>query len=127
MPEGLLGCGLFFMLVPAADAPDEGGALRFMMTILAMFMPVAMIWVAATAARASRVMREESQRLQGAIGAIRQAYLAQSQARGTITAEPSVARKLEEIAETAKKTETAMPIPTPASRFTHVTPITVAQ
>ncbi|MDX5402571.1 MAG: hypothetical protein LPJ93_09250 [Rhodobacterales bacterium] len=103
----LLGCGLFFMLIPAADAPDESGALRFLMTILAMFMPVAMIWVAATAARASRIMREESQRLQAAIDAIRQAYVSQSQGRALST-EPSVARKLDEIAAATRKTETAL-------------------
>jgi hypothetical protein len=103
----LLACGLFFMLLPADDTPDTGGALRFMMTLLAMFMPVAMIWVAATAARASRVMREESQRLQTAIDAIRQAYVAQSQGRA-ITTEPSVARKLDEIAAATRKTETAL-------------------
>ena len=113
----LLACGLFFMLVPAADAPDEGGALRFMMTILAMFMPVAMIWVAATAARASRVMREESQRLQAAIDAIRQAYVAQSQGRA-LTSEPSVARKLDEIAAATRKTETAL------AKFTSTRPQT---
>ncbi|HSG54947.1 MAG TPA: hypothetical protein VLA45_05790 [Paracoccaceae bacterium] len=103
----LLLCGLFFMLVPAADAPDESRALRFMMTMLAIFMPVAMIWVAATAARASRVMREESQRLQAAIDAIRQAYVAQSQGRALGT-EPSVARKLDEIAAATRKTETEL-------------------
>ncbi len=103
----LLLCGLFFMMVPAEDTPDEGGALRFMMTMLAMFMPVAMIWVAATAARASRVMREESQRLQAAIDAIRQAYVAQSQGRALGT-EPSVARKLDEIAAATRKTETEL-------------------
>ena len=103
----LLGCGLFFMLMPASDAPSESGALRFMMTMLAMFMPVAMIWVAATAARASRVMREESQRLQAAIDAIRQAYVAQSQGRARAS-EPSVARKLDEIAAATRKTETTL-------------------
>lgn len=113
----LLGCGLFFLLIPASDAPDEGGALRFLMTILAMFMPVAMIWVAATAARASRVMREESQRLQAAIDAIRQAYVAQSQGRALST-EPSVARKLDEIAAATRKTETAL------AKFTSTRPQT---
>ena len=70
-------------------------------------MPVAMIWVGATAARASRVMREESQRLQAAIDAIRQAYVAQSQGRD-LGNEPSVARKLDEIAAAARKTESTL-------------------
>lgn len=77
------------------------------MTMLAIFMPVAMIWVAATAARASRVMREESHRLQAAIDAIRQAYIAQSRDRD-LSREPSVSRKLDEIAAAARKTETTL-------------------
>ncbi|MEL7099094.1 MAG: hypothetical protein AAGM84_09730 [Pseudomonadota bacterium] len=99
------GSAVFFLTLPAAA---QGGAdgLRFLMTMLAIFMPVAMIWVAATAARSSRVMREESARLQTAIDAIRQAYIAQNQGRNLET-EPSVARKLDEIAAATRKIETA--------------------
>jgi hypothetical protein len=104
----LIGVAIFFVSLPSDETTqNEGGGLQFLMTILAVFMPVAMIWVAATAARASRVMREESQRLQAAIDAIRQAYIAQSQGHG-INNEPSVSRKLDEIAAAARKTETAL-------------------
>lgn len=104
----LLGSAIFFLFTPSPEpAPDGTGSLRFLMTMLAIFMPVAMIWVAATAARASRVMREESQRLQAAIDAIRQAYIAQQQGQHLRT-EPSVARKLDEIAAATRKTETAL-------------------
>jgi len=100
----LLICLVFFVFLPQAPAAEGEGSLRFLMTMLAVFMPVAMIWVAATAARASRVMREESQRLQAAIDAIRQAYISQQQG-GTA---PSVSRKLDEIAAATRKTETAL-------------------
>lgn len=104
----LLGCAVFFVLLAPAPAQEDGeDGLRFLMTMLAVFMPVAMIWVAATAARASRVMREESQRLQAAIDAIRHAYIAQAQG-GAIGADSSVARKLDEIAESTRKAETAL-------------------
>lgn len=104
----LLGAGIFFVLTPDEANPDDGSrGLRFLMTMLVIFMPVAMIWVGATAARASRVMREESQRLQAAIDAIRHAYIAQ-QHGSNMRSEPSVARKLDEIAAAAKKTETAL-------------------
>ncbi|WP_171239907.1 hypothetical protein [Ruegeria sp. HKCCA5491] len=83
----------------------EGGS--FVVTLLAVFMPVAMIWVAATSMRASRVMREESARLQTAIDAIRQAYVMQQQ-RAASGYEPAVTKKLDEIAQTAKKTESAL-------------------
>ncbi len=96
----------YFAMVPGAGSDSVDG-LRFIMTLLAVFMPVAMIWVAATAARSSRVMREESQRLQTAIDAIRQSFVAQQQ-RGAISSEPSVSRKLDEIAAATKKTETAL-------------------
>jgi hypothetical protein len=100
----LLVCLVFFVFIPQAPATEGERGLRFLMTMLAVFMPVAMIWVAATAARASRVMREESQRLQAAIDAIRHAYIAQAQGG----AGPSVSRKLDEIAAVTRKTETAL-------------------
>ena len=104
----LLGTAVFFLvLAPSGLFSGSGGALQFVMVLLAIFMPIAMIWVAATAARASKVMREESQRLQTAIDAIRQTYVAQSQGRNTV-GEPSVAKKLDEIAAAQRKTETAL-------------------
>lgn len=103
----LIGAIVFFVVLkPETSAVDGSGGLRFLMTMLAVFMPVAMIWVAATAARSSRVMREESQRLQAAIDAIRQAYLAQ--AKGNDGSNPSVTQKLDEIAAAQKKTENAL-------------------
>ncbi len=105
----LLGAVIFFMTVPSepAEGGDGSGSLRFIMTMLAVFMPVGMIWVAATAARSSKIMREESQRLQSAIDAIRHAYIAQSQG-GSSAAQPSVAQKLDEIAAAQRKTESAL-------------------
>tara|TARA_R110002049_G_scaffold29972_2_gene102045 strand:- start:130279 stop:131352 length:1074 start_codon:yes stop_codon:yes gene_type:complete len=105
----LLGSAVYFLaLAPATpEGEDSTGGLRFLMTMLAVFMPVAMIWVAATAAKASRVMREESQRLQAAIDAIRHAYIAQQQGHN-LQGDSSVARKLDEIAAAARKTETAL-------------------
>src|SRR6056297_959258 len=97
----------FIVLDTGPDAAAPGGVLRFMMIMLAIFMPVAMIWVAATAARASKVMREESQRLQAAIDAIRKTYVADNQSRNA-TDDPSVARKLDEIAAAQRKAETAL-------------------
>lgn len=102
----LIGSAIFFLTLDVEPANDGTDGIRFLMTMLSIFMPVAMIWVAA-GARSSRVMREESQRLQAAIDAIRQAYIAQQQGRDLST-EPSVARKLDEIAAAARKTETTL-------------------
>ncbi len=101
-----LGGAIWFFAVGTGRTGGFDG-LGFVVTMMAVFMPVAMIWVAVTAARSSRVIREESQRLQAAIDAIRQAYVTQSQ-RTAIGPEPSVRRKLDEIAEAARKTETAL-------------------
>lgn len=106
----LLGSAIFFMTMdgtPMPGATKSLDSMRFVMTMLAIFMPVAMIWVAATAARSSRIMREESQRLQTAIDAIRHAYVAQSQGRASLS-EPLVARKLDEIAAAQRKTESTL-------------------
>ncbi|MEO0691298.1 MAG: hypothetical protein AAFY90_00300 [Pseudomonadota bacterium] len=103
----LLGAAAFFLLTDTGADTTGVEGFRFLITMLAVFMPIAMIWVAATAARSSRVMREESQRLQAAIDAIRQTYIAQAQGGG-IKSEASVARKLDEIAAATRKTETAL-------------------
>ena len=88
---------------------SSDGALGFLITALVIFLPVAMIWVAATAARTARVMREESARLHAAIDAIRKSYLTQSQALvAPGGGQNSVARKLDEIAAAQRKTETAL-------------------
>ena len=87
------------------------GALDFLIVALVIFMPVAMLWIAATAARTGRVLREESARLHAAIDAIRRAYVAQSKEIAELGAqggEGSVARKLDEIAAAQRKTETAL-------------------
>lgn len=124
----LLSSAIFFLVTngdPVAEG--AGGGLRFLMTMLAIFMPVAMIWVAATAARASRVMREESQRLQASIDAIRHAYIAQQHGHN-LNAETSVARKLDEIAAAARNTETTLAkFHTRRDQSTRATPAPVAQ
>ena len=105
----LAGTALFFVvLAPSGVFDDSGGALHFVIVLLAIFMPVAVIWVAAVAARASQVMREESRRLQAAIDAIRNAYVQQAQAGSTTITAPSVAKKLDEIAAAQRKTESAL-------------------
>ncbi|MDA5558322.1 hypothetical protein [Shimia sp. MMG029] len=104
----LLGAVVFFMILPG-NPFDHSDGVAFLMTLFTVFMPVAMIWVAATAARSSRVMREESARLQAAIDAMRRTYVLQAQgAQAAQGVEPSVTKKLDEIAAATRKTETAL-------------------
>lgn len=105
----LIGVGAFFWAMPrdAAPAGEPVDSLRFVITLMAIFLPIAMIWIAALAARSARIVREESFRLQAAIDAMRQTYVADRQARG-VGIEPTVEKKLNEIARAAQKTETAL-------------------
>ncbi|MDF1668493.1 MAG: hypothetical protein P1U83_02660 [Roseovarius sp.] len=98
---------VFLVLEPRGVFSEPGGALRFVMILMVVFLPVAMIWVTATSMRASRMIREESLRMQSAMDAIRTAYLNQLQGQNA-TAEPSVSKKLDEIAAAQRKTETAL-------------------
>jgi len=105
----LLAVTLFFVFA-GSDGDGTGprvDTLRFVITIIAVFMPVALIWVAATASRSTRIMKEESERLQAAINAMRHSYIQQQQS-GVMTIKPAVEQKLDEIVAAQRKTETAL-------------------
>jgi hypothetical protein len=98
---------LFFFFVMNEDERPTFDPLRFVFTFLAILLPIAMIWVAAAVSKTSRVMREEAQRLQTAIDAMRKTYVVQQQTAG-MSIRPSIEKKLDQIAEAQKKTETAI-------------------
>lgn len=97
----LLGSAVYFLF-----GTDESAG--FATTLFVIFLPVALFWVAAFAARSSRIMREEAQRLHVAIDALRQTYVNDRQSRQTENLQPTVEKKLDEIARAARKTETAL-------------------
>ena len=99
----LLGVTLFFVMA-AGDGTASVDSLRFVMSIIAIFMPVALIWVAAAAARSSRIMREESTRLQIAIDAMRHSYV-QSQQSSVLGVKTEVAQKLDTLVDGQRKTD----------------------
>jgi hypothetical protein len=77
------------------------------MTLMAIFLPVALIWLALTAARTGRVMREQTARLEAAIDALRRAYIdAQNASQPGVKSR--VEQKLEEIAAAQRQTESAI-------------------
>ncbi len=104
----LLGAGLFFVVMRGSSARSEGSydPLTFVMVLLAVFLPVAMFWVAATVSRTSRQIREENRQLRAAIDAIRESHAADMARAGG--GEGSIARKLDEIAAAQRKTETTL-------------------
>jgi hypothetical protein len=77
------------------------------MTLLAVFLPLALIWAAATTLRSVAILRAEAARLQISVDAMRNAYIAAQQAGGAAI-KPSVEKKLEELAHAARQTETAL-------------------
>ena len=99
--------GGYFAFSGGETAADGLDSIKFVMTMMAIFLPVAMIWVAASAAKSTRIMREESTRLQAAIDAMRHTYVVQQQTSG-MNVKPSVEKKLDEIVAAQRQTETAI-------------------
>ncbi len=105
----LLGITVFFVYVESdgdSTAPQVD-SLRFVMAIIAIFMPVALIWVAAAGVRSGRIMKEESTRLQAAINAMRHTFIQQQQS-GVLGMKPAVEQKLDEIAAAQRKTDATL-------------------
>ncbi|MCP5037848.1 MAG: hypothetical protein GY945_09645 [Rhodobacteraceae bacterium] len=107
------GCAIFFFVLGGGtDLEGNQGLtadpLQLVMTAMAVFMPVAIIWVAAAATRSARIMREESARLQAAIDGMRHTYLQQQQGAGLGQRSANVERKLDQIAQAQRQTESAI-------------------
>lgn len=93
---------------PAPATGDPVGRFGLMLTLFVVFLPIALIWVAAVTARTIRALRDEAQRLQVAVEAMRLSYMQQQQAASAAAVKPSVERKLDEIAAAQRMTETAI-------------------
>ncbi len=87
--------------------PQDAGSLGLVLTLLVVFLPLALIWTAVTTLRSVRALRGEAARLQASVDAMRAAYVAnqQTEAQGY---KPSVERKLDELAASAKQTESTL-------------------
>ena len=105
----LAGVAWFFYGTDLSAFAGLGGTpLEVTMLMMAIFMPIALIWVAASAAKTAKIMREEAARLQSAIDAMRAAYVAQQQ-QHAVEMKPALIAKLTEIVEAQHKTEPAQP------------------
>lgn len=93
--------GLFYAVLGRGDGATD--TLSMVMTLVGIFVPVAMIWVAAITARTAREMRAETQRLQMAIDGMRQSW----QASQSTMSRP-FERKLDEIVAATRQTESAV-------------------
>ncbi|QMU59486.1 MAG: hypothetical protein GKR98_15645 [Boseongicola sp.] len=99
-------CVLFLLVVGLGDASILG-PMRYLIVALTVLVPVALIWIAALAVKSARIIREESERLQISMDAMRQIYVTQAQMAAT-TMGPNVERKIDEIVKGQKRAETAL-------------------
>ncbi len=88
-------------------APEGAGTLGLVLTLLVVFLPLALIWASVVTLRSVRALRGEAQRLKATVEAMRAAYV-QSQQVAQAVAKPSVEKKLDELAASARHTETVL-------------------
>ncbi|MHA7873780.1 hypothetical protein [Roseivivax sp.] len=86
---------------------DGTGAPVLLLALLALVLPLGLIWVGALTVRSGRIIRAEAARLDAAVEALRRAHQ-QSGRDGGADSGAAIAKKLDEIAATQKKTETAL-------------------
>ncbi|MGP6087212.1 hypothetical protein [Antarctobacter jejuensis] len=96
--------GLYFL----GGGAEAAQGLQFLLGFMVIVLPVALIWVAALSLRAARVMKAESARLQAAIDAIRQAYVAQAQSGKGQPPHPQLVKRLDDIASAQKNLEATL-------------------
>jgi hypothetical protein len=102
-----IGLCLVWVIAVAAyvfTAPEGVAPLGLVLTLLVVFLPLALIWAAAVTLRSVRSLRHEAARLQATVEAMRAAYVAGQQGG----MKPSVEKKLNEIALATKQTETTL-------------------
>ena len=101
----------FTLAEPGAEAGGAGlPGVRgpgMITTLFVVFLPIAVIWVAAVTARSVRALRDEAERLKVAVDAMRATYVQQAQSAAAIRP-GAVEKKLDEIAASARQAETAI-------------------
>lgn len=98
---------LFFWILPPRSAQGEGfDSLRFVLMLMAVFLPAAVIWAVVAIVGSARTILDELFRLQGELDRIRQAYLAQ-QAMHQPAGEPAADAGQEAILASARATQIA--------------------
>ena len=102
----LLGAVLFLIFADRS-AGDALGPFRFLIFILAVVLPVALIWIAAIVLKSASSIQQESAQLRASMDAMRQVYVTQAQIAAT-TMGPNVERKIDEIVRGQRRAEDAL-------------------
>ncbi|MDP3193976.1 hypothetical protein [Tabrizicola sp.] len=95
---------LILVYVLVTPPGSETRTLGLVMTLLMVFLPIALIWAVVITLRSIRELRAEAARLQATVDAMRSSYV-QAQGNGLKT---SVERKIDEIAASTKQAETVL-------------------
>lgn len=94
------------VLAYGVTAPDLG-SFGSLLLLVALFLPLALIFAAVLTLRSVRALRAEAARLQASVDAMRKAFVS-GNAQIDPAIQPTVARKLDEIAASAKETQTTL-------------------
>lgn len=92
----------------ASPPGDDVQTLGLVMTLLIVFLPLALIWVAVITLRSVRDLRAEASRLQAAVDAMRTSYVQTAAQVEAAAIKPSVEKKLDEIAAATKQAGTVL-------------------
>ena len=84
-----------------SPATDGGGLLGLVMTLLVVFLPLALIWASVSTLRSVRELRAEAARLQSTVDQMRNAYLVSQQTAAAIR--PAVEQKLDALTAATKE------------------------
>mgnify|MGYP001794408462 CR=1 FL=1 len=98
---------VIFMGFGGSTGEESPGGLSRLLGILAVILPLALIWVAAMAARTARALRAEAARLQASIDAMRAAYVEQQQ-RQSLEMKPDLVQKLDDLVAAQAAAETKL-------------------
>lgn len=104
----VVGIGALFLFGPTDNGSGLPASPGFLVALLTVFMPVAMLWLGVISARSNRLLRAESRRLHAAIDGLRQSYISERQSTAANGEPTAIERKLAEIAQSTKQTEAAI-------------------
>jgi hypothetical protein len=96
---------VYVLVLPGGGSDDRTFSL--LMTLLLVFLPLALVWVVVITLRSVRELRAEAARLQASVDAMRASYV-QTQAQQPSGLKPSVERKIDEIAAVSRQAETVL-------------------
>jgi hypothetical protein len=92
-----------------ASPSQDGPSLGLMMTLLVLFLPLALIWVAIATLRTARALRAEASRLRAAVDAMHNSYVASQQMQAAGGMRQLTDRRTEDLVIAARQPDIAPP------------------